>query len=325
MVRTTVVGSYPRIGDSFEEQSLRRAIGRFDKGEIDESALRAAEQDVVRAVLREQNEAGLDLITDGQVTWYDSQSHIARNLGPVEIGGLVRYFDTNTYYRQPIVRGPVQWSEPILVDEWRFAQANSRAPVKAVLTGPLTLASLALDRHYGRKEPLVRALASALADEVGAIVAAGARHIQIDEPALILRPKETPLALEGLETIAARKGPASITLFIYFGGVSGIFKDLRSAPVDFLGLDLVQGARTWDRLAHSGAETPVILGLIDARNTKREDPRAIAKRIQSLKGRIDLDASYISTSNGLDFLPRDKAREKLGLLVEVARQAGVGG
>ena len=60
MVGTTVVGSYPRIGDRPEEQSLRRAIARFDKGEIDAAQLRTAEREVVKAVLREQNEAGID-------------------------------------------------------------------------------------------------------------------------------------------------------------------------------------------------------------------------------------------------------------------------
>src|SRR5467141_144509 len=169
MVHTTVVGNYPRIGDSFEEQSLRRAIARFDKGEIEQGDLREAEREVVKGVLREQQDAGIEVVTDGQVTWYDSQSHIARKLKNVEIGGLVRYFDTNTYYRQPVIRGAVEWKEPILVDEWKFAQANSKAPVKAVLTGPVTLASLALDKHYGNRRGLATDLATALADDVGGV------------------------------------------------------------------------------------------------------------------------------------------------------------
>src|SRR2546422_10543557 len=161
LVQTTVVGNYPRAGDSIEEQSLRRAIARFDKVEIGTDDLRGAERDVVKAVLKEQNDAGIDVVTDGQISWYDSQSHIARRLASVEINGLARYFDTNTYYRQPVVHGAIAWKEPILVDEWKFAQANSKAAVKAVLTGPLTLASLALDKHYRQKKPLAVDLANA--------------------------------------------------------------------------------------------------------------------------------------------------------------------
>ena len=323
MVRTAVVGNYPRIGVSVEEQSLRRAIARFDKGEVGELQLQEAEREVVKAVLREQNEAGIDVVADGQITWYDSQSHIARKLASVEINGLVRYFDTNTYYRQPIVRGPVRWTQPILVDEWKFAQANSRAPVKAVLTGPLTLSTLAVDKHYGKKGPFVKDLASALAEEVAALVAAGATHVQIDEPALTLYPKDVSLAVEGLDTIASRKGAATLTLFTYFGEVTKIFKELQAAPADLLGLDLVQGAKTWGLLSKSGSEKPLVLGLIDARNTKPEDPRTVAKQVLTLKGKVDLASSYLSPSNGLEFLPRDKAREKLRILVAAARHAGV--
>src|SRR3989442_1239008 len=90
LVRTTVVGNYPRVGDTFEEQSLRRAIARFDKGEISAAELGDAEREVVKGVLREQNEGGIDLVTDGQISWYYSQRHIARRLASGEINGIPR-------------------------------------------------------------------------------------------------------------------------------------------------------------------------------------------------------------------------------------------
>src|SRR6266571_4752481 len=303
MVRTTVVGNYPRVGDTFEEQSLRRAIARFDKGEIDAAQLREAEREVTEAALREQNEAGIDVVTDGQIGWYDSQSHIARGFGGIEVDGLVRYFDTNTYYRQPVVRGAVAWKQPILVDEWKFAQAHSRAPVKAVLTGPLTLASLALDKHYGKKKALTLDLASALGEEVGALVRAGASHVQIDEPALTRYPKDLSLAVEGLERVRARKGSTPLTLFTYFGDVAPIYEDVVHAPADLIGFDLVQGAATWSSIAKQGSKKPLVLGVIDARNTKKEDPADVAKKVLSLKDSVDLKSSYLSPSNGLEFLP----------------------
>src|SRR5436309_1031088 len=162
------------------ECPTRRIDARCDKGEIDAAQLREAEREVTEAALREQNEAGIDVVTDGQIGWYDSQSHVARGLRGIEVDGLVRYFDTNTYYRQPVVRSAVAWNQPILVDEWTFAQAHSRAPVKAVLTGPLTLASLALDKHYGKKKSLPLDLAAAIGEEVAALAKAGAAHLQID-------------------------------------------------------------------------------------------------------------------------------------------------
>src|SRR5438046_9191511 len=99
MVRTTVVGTYPRIGETSEEQALRRGIARLDRGEIVEAELQAIERDTVRQVLREQNEIGIDLVTDGQISWDDSQSHFAGNLVSGETNGLRRYFGSYKHYR----------------------------------------------------------------------------------------------------------------------------------------------------------------------------------------------------------------------------------
>lgn len=322
MIRTTVVGTYPRIGDAYEEQALRRAIARADKGEADAAAVAEAEREVVTTVLREQVVAGIDIVTDGQVSWHDSQSHVARALSGIEIDGLVRYFDTNTYYRQPVVRGPVVWKGPILVGEWRFAQDHSAAPVKAVLPGPTTLASLALDKHYGKLRPLAVGLAAALAEELQALVRAGAKHVQIDEPILTRKPESLSLVSDTLEVVAAGKGSAELTLFTYFGDVAKIYRDLLELPADVFGLDLVQGAKTFAQVAKHGSDKPLVLGVIDARNTKREDPAEVASQVCRLRDSINLPHCYLSPSNGLEFLPRAKAREKLGLLVQTAKLSG---
>ena len=324
MVRTTVVGTYPRIGETSEEQALRRGIARLDRGEIVEAELQAIERDTVRQVLREQNEIGIDLVTDGQISWYDSQSHFAGKLVSIETNGLVRYFDTNTYYRQPVVHGAVAWKAPVLADDWKFAQANSKVPVKAVLTGPVTLASLALDKHYRSKKALALDLATAVGEEVGSLVQAGASNVQIDEPILTRYPGDLTLVSEALERIRSHKARSTLTLFTFFGDVAAIYKDLGDAPADILGLDLVQGSATWPVLAKHGSTKPLVLGLIDARNTREEDPAAIAKKALELKGAVDLKASYLSPSNGLEFLPRDRARRKLQILRTAAQKAGVG-
>ncbi len=322
MTRTTVVGTYPRVGDSHEEQGLRRAIARRDTGEATDADVRDAERQTVRAVLREQAAAGIDVVTDGQVTWYDSQSRLAGAFDGVGVGGLVRYFDTNTYYRQPTIEGAVRWKAPVLLEDWQFAQDASRAPVKAVLTGPVTLASLALDRHYAKKRPLAIDLARALAEEVAGLRSAGAQHIQIDEPILTRNPEDLTLAADTLELLAARKGPAELTLATYFGDVAKIYRDLLELPADVLGLDLVQGAKTWSQVAKHGSEKPLMLGVVDARNTKLEDPKALASRVRELGNSVDLSRSYVSPSNGLEFLPRDTARRKLAVLVATARELG---
>ena len=318
MVSTTVVGSYPRIGETPQEQRLRRALAKFDEGAIAEEELRSVERSIVKEVVEEQRAAGISLPTDGEITWYDSQSHFARHFDGVEVNGLVRYFDTNTYYRQPVVRGSIRWREPTVVDEWRYASSLGAGPLKAVVTGPYTLASLAKSGERPRHET-IREFAEAIAGEVRTLRAAGASHIQVDEPAITRNLKDVKLLVDAVKTVATERGTAWLSLFLYFGDVAGILDELAALPIDNLGLDLVQGQKNWKALASHGCEVPLTLGVIDARNTKRDDPRGVARSTLSLKGKVPLAESYVSPSNGLEFLPREKAREKLRLVSETAK------
>ena len=322
MVRTTVVGSYPRIGDAPEEQKLRRAIARFEEGKIDGEQLREVERETIRDVVREQLKAGISLVADGQVTWYDSQSHFARRLAGFEIDGLVRYFDTNTYYRQPVRTGPARWNEPIVLDDWRTAQgAGEATPAKAIMTGPYTLASLA-KLGGARVCDVALELATALSREVSALASAGAKVVQVDEPALVRRPEDIAIVAETTARLSAAKGSAALHLFTSFGDVASVWDDLTELPVDNLGVDLVQGEATLKAIRRLGSPVPLTLGLVDARNTRREDPRAVAKTVVGLRDRIPLADSYLAPSNGLEFLPRANAREKLAIVVEAAKVVG---
>src|SRR3989337_3274347 len=104
----TNAGSYPRIGETPDLQQLRRTQARRDRKETTPESLHAAEGALVKAALREQEEAGLDLLTDGQVRWGDPISHFAGKLAGIEISALLRYFDTNFYFRQPVAKGEIQ-------------------------------------------------------------------------------------------------------------------------------------------------------------------------------------------------------------------------
>ena len=98
-------GSYPRIGDGPELQILRRATASLDRGERNMADLLDAEHEMTRLAIADQLKAGLEVITDGQIRWYDPISHIASKLANVKIAGLQRYFDTNFYFRQPVLTG----------------------------------------------------------------------------------------------------------------------------------------------------------------------------------------------------------------------------
>jgi len=319
---TAAAGNYPKVGEAPEQQGLRRAIQKFQDGKITAAELDAVANEVTSAVIRDQEAAGLDIVTDGLIRWEDGQTYIARKLDGFEIGGLIRYFDTNTYYRQPIVSGAVRWRAPITVDDYRFAASKATKPVKAVLTGPYTLASLSEDRTGRGRRTLVADLASALAEEAHALDEAGAPYIQIDEPAWGRDPGPASLLVEALGTVFGGVKKAKRAVQISFGPAGDSLAALAGAPVDIVGLDLVEGRADLARLgAFHGAKCALALGIFDARGTRLEDADdvlAVVRGVLDSAGPRDL---YLTTNCGLEFLPRDRAERKLAHLVAVARRA----
>ena len=314
----TSAGSYPRIGDSPEQQKLRRTIAAQERQEASEADLRAAEDELTRAALAEQAEAGLDLVTDGQVRWYDPISHLAGKLAGIKINGLLRFFDTNTYFRQPVVEGEIKRQDGLLLSEFEFAKANSAKPVKPVLTGPYTLARHSLVEHaaYKQTEPLTRAYAQALAPELEALAKAGAEVIQIDEPAILKHPGDFPIFERTVMMLSKHKGKAKLALYLYFGDALPLYERLQKLPVDLLGLDFTYNPKFVDRVAMAGSQRPLALGLVDGRNTRLEDPTEVAHQIDRIRLRVKGDL-YLNPSCGLEYLPRDRALAKLKLLPQI--------
>jgi 5-methyltetrahydropteroyltriglutamate--homocysteine methyltransferase len=314
----TSAGSYPRIGDAPEQQTLRRAYAALERQEASETDLRAAEDELTRAALAEQAEAGLDLVTDGQIRWYDPISHLAGKLAGIKVNGLLRFFDTNFYFRQPVVEGEIKRANGLILSEFEFAKAHSAKPVKPVLTGPYTLARHSVVEHaaYKQTEPLTRAYAQALAPELAALAKAGAEVIQIDEPAILRRPADFPVLERALMMLSKHKGRAKLALYLYFGDLLPIYERLQKLPVDILGIDFTYNPKLVDRVAMAGAEKPLALGLVDARNTRLEDPAELAHQIDRIRLRVKGDL-YLNPSCGLEYLPRDRALAKLKLLAQI--------
>jgi 5-methyltetrahydropteroyltriglutamate--homocysteine methyltransferase len=311
--------SYPRIGDDAEHQLLRRTLAQHDKGEKTEEAVRAAQDRLTELALAEQAEAGLDLVTDGQIRWSDPISHLAGKLSGVRINGLLRFFDTNFYFRQPVVQGKIERTEPLLLEEFKFAQEKSMRPVKAVLTGPYTLARHSIEENgsVGGFDKMLEAYTAALAAEVATLAAAGATVIQVEEPALLKYPDDFPRLEQSLTALAMSKASAQLALVLYFGDPAPIYDHLQTLPVDLLGLDFTYNPGLVDRVASNGTARTLVLGLVDGRNTRLEDPVALARQLEKLARGADLNRAYLSPSCGLEYLPRDRARQKLRHLTAI--------
>jgi 5-methyltetrahydropteroyltriglutamate--homocysteine methyltransferase len=316
----TVVGSYPKIPNRPRPAKLRAAIARFDRGAISEEELGRVADEVTVEVLQEQADAGLDLVTDGHVRWEDEQTYLARALSGVSINGLIRWFDTNMYYRQPVIEGALAWRGPITVRDYTFAVDHSAKPVKAVLTGPYTLARLSVDEHYGDAGKLADAFAEALNQEAKALQEAGARFIQLNEPA-ILKHKDDYTTFARAAARAVDGLSAETALYLYFGDIDGLYPQLLDLPFDLIGLDFVMGARNEAVIKRAPFTKKLGLGIIDARNSRLETAAHVVERIRTLGAGVDPDRIHVSPSAGLEFLPREVAQDKLRRLAEGVRQA----
>ncbi|HEX9375784.1 MAG TPA: hypothetical protein VGB19_06055 [Actinomycetota bacterium] len=319
-LQVTAVGSYPRPPREGGEFRLRKILQAVDRGEATADDIRAAEDDLTREILADQAAAGVDLVTDGQVRWDDPVTRVAEGLEGFALSGLIRFFDNNTYFRQPVVKGPVRRERPILVDEFSFAASNSERPVKAVLCGPYTLASLSKDESGGDRASLLRDLASALRDEARDLAAAGATVIQFDEPALARVPGQPPGDLEAFAAVAGTLTDgvdATTILATYFGDVAPFGTTLFDLPFHGFGLDLVSGWQSGELLSRLPGDRIIQAGIADARNTKLESVEQLARAVGDIVENVPLERLWLAPSCGLEFLPREAAERKLRRLAEV--------
>ena len=319
-MQTTVVGNYPKIGPGARAPNLRTAISRFQVGKITEEELRQAEDEVTAEILEDQARAGIELVTDGHIRWDDPQTYFASKIGGFDITGLIRYFDTNTYYRQPVAESKLTWNGPVSVSDYRFAAANSERPVKVVVIGPYTLAKLSRWPHYAELGDVVQDLARILNQEAKALSEAGASIVQFDEPA-ILRNKEDFALFQKAMSVLVNGVTTKTALYTYFGDISGVAGDFLSLPFDVIGLDFVTGAGNFDLLNGFADDKELGLGIIDARNTKMETMDEIVGHIRRATASVSLDRIHVSPNCGLEFLPKPSAYDKLVRMVEGAAKA----
>jgi 5-methyltetrahydropteroyltriglutamate--homocysteine methyltransferase len=318
-MQTTVVGNYPKIPNKPRPARLRNAINKRDRGDLTDAELATVRDEVTAEVIAEQIEAGIDIVTDGQVRWDDDQTYVAGRFKGIEIGGLQRYLDTNTYYRQPEVTGEIKLDTPVLASDWTFAQSKSSRPVKAIVPGPYTLAALSLDKHYNSRAKLALAFAEALRGEVDALVAAGCKHVQVNDPVIVFHKDDYAIFGDAITRLLGGIKGAETGVYTWFSDCAGILGSMQELPVDVIGLDFVWGKGNWDAFEGLKFEKKLGFGIVDARNTRLESARAIAEAIKRVSGHVPPERLYVNPSCGLEYVPRETAFDKLKVLAEGAR------
>ena len=316
-MKTTVIGAYPKISD--ENQELRRALHRHDRGELDADGLAGVLDESTRWAMGELEWAGIDVINDGQVRWDDLLAPFARAWNGCDRGPLERFYDNNTYFRQPVITGPITTTGTTLVRDFQFARGVVRGQLKAAVCGPLTFATLAEDRHYRSLEDRTMAVADAVAAEIRGLGAAGATLVDVEEPALVAHPEHFALARAAIERLAAAGVP--LALQTYFFPADPLLDALAAFPVSQVGIDVrSRETHVLDKL--NALRQTVVLGVVDARNTRVETERELAGLIEAALERIPADYLWLAPTTGLEYLPHGVAVQKLKALVAAAHATG---
>lgn len=318
------IGSYPRTGEDKDQQRYPRALGHFERKEISAHALRDVEQSVVQEIIREQLDAGVDEATDGLISWPDPISRFTRHLSATKLTGLARYFNNNFYYRVPVITGKPRIGPAISAAEFRFARGISNKPVRAVLTGPITLAlhARATAKPYDKLATRVDFFTDVIAQEVAALASENAPVIQIDEPSLTVQPDCLALLKGAAGKLAASKGRSRLALAVYFGSSVPLIDSLKDLPFDVWQVDVISDPAALDKLKAAPHTVAVGIGIVDARSTRLEPVEATADMVGRWLSARGESTNYLSPSCGLEFLPRKSAAAKLHRLAEIRHHLG---
>lgn len=316
---STTLGSFPRsnkiisaINDCKHE--------KISTQQLDEEFARATKE-----VLQLQQNAGIDFPTDGQLSWDDLLSPFASKIPGMKLGGLIRFYDNNFYYRKPEAASELHAPEqPVAPNYYNKAKATSAA-VRPALPGPFSFADLSTNSFYKSKQEFVSALAGILAREAKALEQAGAEVIQIDEPSLAfstISSDDLQFAKQAIETIA-KATSAELFLSTYFGSVEKILPPLLDFDVSILGVDCTFASNV-KALNETAITKKLCLGVLDARTTKKDSKKEVFEKIKLAGKSVSPEKLGVSPSAGLGLLPYVKAIEKTNALGEIARELRAG-
>jgi len=313
---TTVVGSYPK--PKWLDRS--KDLLEDDDADFGEDEWAEATDDAARLITNEHERAGLDVVVDGEMRRNEMVEFFAHRIDGYEFNGPVKVWGHN-YFDKPSVVDEVSYDESWLVDEYEFTASVADRPVKVPITGPYTLANWSFNEAYDDEESLAYDLADLVNEEVEKLVDAGARYIQIDEPALATTPDDHAIVGECLERIAAGvPDDVRIALHVCYGDYSRIYPEILEFPVDEFDLELANGDyEQLDVFADPAFTKDLALGVVDAHVAEVESVEEIEANIRKGLEVVPPEQLIVSPDCGVKLLPREVAYGKMANLVAAAR------
>ncbi|WEL17595.1 Methionine synthase II (cobalamin-independent) [Halorhabdus sp. SVX81] len=323
-VVATTTGLYPLPDWAKDELANLKGHQRSDLIDGEEgpeitSAYDQAREDVIEA----QQAAGLDRVVEGQLRWDDMLAHPLSVHDAVETRGIVRYYDNNNFYREPVVEGELTFDGDVGA-ELDAAAELAEEGLQAVLPGPYSLADLATDEYYGDEAAFLDAIADFLAEETGSFP--DVETLFLLEPSLVTDPPADggEHASEAIDTVADAID-ADVVVQTYWGALEEkVHAYLLDAGIDAVGYDLVSDhEQAIHNVNEYGTTDDVALGLVDGQNTLVETPAEIRERIEWFLGETtnDFETIYATPNTELLYLPDNKFEAKLDALAAATTEA----
>ena len=332
LLPTSLVGSYAQPDWLIDRDKL---AGRFpprvrarELWRVAPEWLEQAQDDATLLAIRDQERAGLDIITDGEMRRESYSNRFATALEGVDIDNPGTALDRSGHPNPvPRVVGKVRRKHPVEVADVKFLRANTDRMIKMTVPGPFTMSQQAQNDFYADEKEMALDYAAAVNAEIRDLFAAGADVVQIDEPYMQARPeKARKYGLEALDR--AVDGVTGITaVHICFGYAAIIHArppgysflgELEGSAVEQVSIETAQSSLDCSVLEKLPSKT-IILGVLDLSDMTVETSEVVAARIRRALAHVPAERIVVAPDCGLKYLPREVAFGKMRAMVEGAR------
>lgn len=326
LLPTSTAGSLPKPAWLAEPETL------WSPWKLQGAELIDGKQDALRVALQEQQQAGVDIVSDGEQTRQHFVTTFIEHLNGVDFENRKTVTIRNRYEASvPSVIGPVSRSKPVFVEDAKFLRSQTKQPIKWALPGPMTMIDTLYDAHYQSREQLVWEFAKILNQEAKELEAAGVDIIQFDEPAFNVffddvndwGIKCLERAIEGLECETAvhicygygikANTDWKQTLGNEWRQYEEVFPKLQKSNIDIISLECHNSRVPIELLALIRGKK-VMVGAIDVASNEIETPEEVAQTLREALKYVDANKLYPCTNCGMAPLPRQIASAKLSAL-----------
>ena len=310
---TTTVGSFGK------PDYLQKARNANVRGKVSDSELHDLEKKATEEWIRRQEGIDLDILVDGEMYRGDMVAYFAERLDGFRLGGLVRSYG-NRYYHKPVIASKVSRPKPMTVDWFRFTQGLTDRPVKGMLTGPYTLLDWSYNEAYRTRRDAALALAEVVRQEAEDLERAGAKYIQIDEPAIHARPEEIDIAIEAMAVVTQNLKAKTVS-HICYGDFAAIYPKVLELPVDQLDLAMHNYEYRWLKLFDEHPFTKELaIGVVDVHSHRLETVEEAAEGIRKGLKYVSADRLLPHPDCGLKTRTVEESLDKCRVVVEAAKK-----